>query len=166
MRWCRWDLVMTWLRKFGAKTEKGLMYMQTGDQRWQLYNSFLPVFLRLLCCCCSICTKAGWLFCNPHLRIYFLLFFNILVFLERETSMWEKNLDGLPPIPGSNPGSNPQSRYVLDQELSPQPCGVEDNVPTKWATWAKAVWLVNTPNLRGRWWLLWALLFFFPQHIS
>ena len=56
-------------------------------------------------------------------------------FRERETSMWERNINWLPPVYTLTRDRTHNLGVCPDQELNPQPFGVWEDAPTNWATW-------------------------------
>lgn len=54
---------------------------------------------------------------------------------DRETSMWELNIDSLPPMCTLMGDWTRSLNMCLDWELNIQPFGVQGDIPTNWATW-------------------------------
>ena len=55
---------------------------------------------------------------------------------ERETSLWERNIDWLPPVPALIGDWTHNLGTCPDWESSPQPFGVRDDAPANWTTQA------------------------------
>ena len=58
---------------------------------------------------------------------------------ERETSMWERNIVWLPPVPTPTGDRTCNLGLCTDLKLNPQHVGVWDDAPTNWATWPGTV---------------------------